>query len=462
MATQEPYFTLKQVLQSIKKTLSERYVRTYWVKAEMHKLNQFPSGHCFPELLQKEDGKVVAQIGGKIWKAQFEVINKRFIEVAREPLKEDTTLLMLVKITFDEVYGLSLQILDIDPSFTLGELQKERAETLKKLKAENLINVNQLLPFPLLPKRIAVISAESSKGLSDFNQVLDQNAWGYTFFRMLFPAYLQGDVASASIIAALKKIESVKAHFDVVVIVRGGGGEVGLSCYNDYDLCRAIATFPLPVLTGIGHSTNMTVAEMIAFRNAITPTELGEFFIQSFHNFSVPLKDAVKTLKQQTRNLLRVHTHDLTMVSTNFQFIAQGRVKAEQQFLSNAGVGIRSGIRFHFLTQREVLNALRQNASHAGVRILERERESITRTTEKLGGSALLLLKHKANATAHMEQSVRLMDPVNVLNRGYSITMLNNKVLSESNRARTGDTIITRNATFEIKSTVIELKENHE
>ena len=174
----------------------------------MHKLNKYPSGHCFPELLQKEDGKIVAQISGSIWKHNFGRINQRFIDVVKEPLKEDTTLLMQVKVSFHETYGLSLKILDIDPNFALGELQRERQETLKKLKAKGLINTNQQVPFPLLPKRVAVISAESSKGLSDFMQVLDRNEWGYSFFTMLFPSYVQGDMAADSIIKQLENIKN--------------------------------------------------------------------------------------------------------------------------------------------------------------------------------------------------------------------------------------------------------------
>ena len=196
-------FTLKQVVSSIKKTIEDRYHSTYWVKAEMHKLNLYPSGHAFPELVQKEGDKIVAQINGNIWKTQFTQINKRFIEVVKEPLSEGTNLLLCVKIVFNESYGLSLQIIDIDPSYSLGELQKQRDETLKKLADLGILNNNQNLPFPLLPKRIAVISAESSKGLSDFMHMLEESKNKYTLQTHLFPAYLQGDVAVNSIIHAL-------------------------------------------------------------------------------------------------------------------------------------------------------------------------------------------------------------------------------------------------------------------
>jgi len=152
MSDSRQIFSLKQVVSSIRKTIEERYQSNYWVKAEMHKLNLYPSGHAFPELVQKEEGKIVAQINGSIWKQNFQRINQRFIEVVREPLKEGTTLLLNVKVTFNETFGMSLQILDIDPSYTLGELQRERQETLLQLKKEGLLNLNQQLDFPLLPQ----------------------------------------------------------------------------------------------------------------------------------------------------------------------------------------------------------------------------------------------------------------------------------------------------------------------
>ncbi|MCF8434922.1 MAG: exodeoxyribonuclease VII large subunit, partial [Crocinitomicaceae bacterium] len=200
MSENRQIFSLKQVVSSIRKTIEERYQTAYWVKAEMHKLNLFPSGHAFPELLQKENDKIVAQINASIWNHNFQRINKQFIEVVKEPLKEGTTLLLQVKVVFHETFGLSLQILDIDPNYALGELQREREETLKKLQAERLINANQQLDFPLLPQRVAIISGDTSKGLSDFMKVLNNNPWGYQFFTMLFQAYLQGDVAAPSII----------------------------------------------------------------------------------------------------------------------------------------------------------------------------------------------------------------------------------------------------------------------
>lgn len=480
MSDERQIFTLKQVALSIKKTIEERYHQTYWVKAEMHKLNLYPSGHCFPELLQKEDGKIVAQMTASIWNHNYQRINKRFVEVVKEPLREDSTLLMQVKIVFHETYGLSLQILDIDPNYALGELQRERQETLMRLKKENLLNLNQSLPFPLLPKRIALISADTSKGLSDFRKVIDSNPWNYNFFTFLFQAYLQGDVAVASIQEQLKRIEKVKDHFDVVVIVRGGGGEVGLSCYNNYELCKAIASFPLPVLTGIGHSTNLTVAEMVAYQNAITPTELGDFLIQSFHDFSIPVKDAIKTIRTYAKNTLEHSKNALNSEVKLFKNVTSQRLNETKNLLVNASTSVKSNVKFTLLREREILlnshksikRSVKDGFLTASTRIstlsetvgknvlfeiktkrteLERNVELISKTTN----NSMLLQKNKLQ---QLEQSVKLMDPIQVLKRGYSITTFNGKTISEKNKIEKGMTIFTKTYFGEIESEIIDFK----
>jgi len=462
VSDQTQIFTLRQVVSSIRKTIEERYNREYWVKAEMHKLGQTRAGHCYPELVQKEDGKIVAEMRGTIWKHSFDRINARFMEVVKEPLKEDTTLLMKVKVNFHEIYGISLQILDIDPNYSLGELQRERSETLKKLQKENLLNANQKVDFPLLPKRVAIISAESSKGLSDFMQVIEGNDWNYSFFTMLFPATLQGDQAEHTIIAQLENIRRVQDHFDIVVIVRGGGGEVGMSCYNNYNLCKAIASFPMPVLTGIGHSTNLTVAEMVSYRNAITPTELGDFLIQAFHEFSVPIKDAVKSIKTHSLQSLEMSKMTLAHISTTFSAAATGELSKQKFVLQEFRSGLLSGTQKTFGFNKERIRRLEQSTVSAGRLMIQEQRNGLRRLTEQLPfhSNAHILKEH--NNVDRLEQSIRLMDPINVLNRGFSITTFEGKTINVSNKVKAGDKISTRTANFTIESEVTSNKEENE
>lgn len=461
MSENRQIFTLKQVVGSIRKTIEERYQQTYWVKAEMHKLNLYPSGHAFPELVQKENDKIVAQIAGSIWNHNFQRINKQFIQVVKEPLKEGTTLLMQVKVAFSETFGLSLQILDIDPNYSLGELQRERDETLKKLQAERLLNLNQQLEFPLLPQRIAIISADTSKGLSDFMKVLDNNPWNYHFFTLLFQAYLQGDVAAPSIIAQLKRIEKVKDHFDVVVIVRGGGGEVGLSCYNNYDLCKAIATFPLPILTGIGHSTNMTVAELVAFRNAITPTELADLLLQTFHDFSVPVQEARKALRTYSNRLLELNKQVFSSEIKHFKNSANLYLNEAKNGLFQTSQQYKNEAKTVLLRNKEyIAYAQKESVSHSK-RLLKIERDKIGEITTMLPQRSLQTLEAEKRNLNQQESMIRLMDPRNVLKRGFSITTVDGKTINAQMPLSEGSLIQTISYDLTLTS-IIQKIEKHE
>lgn len=458
--SEKQVFTLQQVVRSIKKTLEDRYTQNYWVKAEMHKLNRYPSGHAFPELVQKDENKIVAQITGTIWKQQLERINTKFIEVVKEPLREGTSLLLLVKINYSETFGLGLQILDIDPSFSLGELQKQREETLRKLAKEGLLNLNQKLHFPLLPKRVAIISADSSKGLSDFLQVLQENEKSYFIFTHLFNAYLQGDVAVQSIISALKKIKRVKDHFDIVIIVRGGGAEVGMTCYNNYDLCKAIAEFPLPVLTGIGHSTNLNVAEMVSFRNEITPTKLAEFLLQTFREF-----------EQETKRLNReMIAHSLQLIDkTKQDFNGQVRIfkHASLRFtdslkneLNQQIIELKNTTRYFLKNENDAILSLKNDYRIVTKEIITAERNTLSLISKPIKGSLLHFFERKESDLEQLEKTVNILNPSNVLQRGYSLTLLNGKILSAKNKPKKGDLIESKTNSLTLFSRVEKTSDN--
>jgi len=457
--SEKQIFTLHQVVKSIKKTLEDRYTQTYWVKAEMHKLNRYPSGHAFPELVQKENDKILAQITGTIWKQNLERINSQFINVVKEPLKEGTSLLILVKITFSETFGLSLQILDIDPSYSLGELQRQREETLKRLLKEGLLNQNQQLEFPLLPKRIAVISADSSKGLSDFMQVLEGNENRYQFFTFLFPAYLQGDVAVQSIVNALEKIKKVQAHFDVVVIVRGGGAEVGMTCYNHYDLCKAIAEFPLPILTGIGHSTNLNVAEMIAHRNEITPSKLAEFLIQTFREFDQEVKDAQKLIFQYSNKVLQHANHAFDSQMRMFKQVASSYTLRIKKEIDNEKQNIIRSAKTVLKIQNDRLNYFQNEFGHVAKRNLTFNHNQLTQLKNLLKPNANRILEKNYKDITQIEKTVRILSPENILKRGYSITLFKGKTVSENNQPTPSEEIVTITADFKLISLIDEINQ---
>ena len=409
-------FSLYEVTKSIEKTLASRYGSPFWVKAEMIRLNHYKhSGHCYPDLVEKKEGRVIAQIRATLWADNYERINRRFLKITKEPLKDGITIMFSARINYHPVHGLSLHILDIDPSFTLGEMEREKQEAIAKLQQEGVFYLNKEMPFPLLPQRIAVISVETSKGYADFISVIENNPWEYRFFHMLFPSLLQGEDAVPSIIKQLERIRKVKSHFDVVTIIRGGGGDVGLSCYNNYYLAKEVATFPLPVLTGIGHSTNETVVEMVANQNNITPTKLAEFLIQSFHNLSVPLKE-----KQEK----------ITEIAGQLIYDAQTSINRQSEYLA-----------------------------HLSRNILENNHNRLTHLVSTQNIHLKNFLSAQRKELEQIENKISILNPANVLKRGYSMTFLNNKSLTEATTVKEGDQITTRLFKGEIISIVQSKKE---
>jgi|LauGreDrversion4_2_1035121.scaffolds.fasta_scaffold51783_3 exodeoxyribonuclease VII large subunit len=433
-------FTLKQVAQSIRKTLESRYERTYWVKAEIYKMNLFPSGHAFPELVQRTDGKIVANLSGVIWKTNYGRISKQFEATVKEPFSEGKEVLMLVKITFSEVYGLSLHITDIDPSYSLGALHKLKLETIDALNKLGILQKNQSLSLSL-PKRIAVISAESSKGLSDFMQVLSASQSQIGISTFLFNATVQGDQAVESILQAFNKIERVRQYFDAVVIVRGGGAEVGMSCYDDFKLCKRIAEFPLPVLCGIGHSTNLTVAEMVAYSHAITPSVLASDLLQEFElklnelhaictNLNLVqsklLTNIKNTFNQTVSKINGVTKWRFERINNQLNTIEQRSIQEAKQILS-----------FHkqYISSSPIAIQTLVKKSHQ----IEHHRRTMLQ--QQLTFTMNRMVDKNGTMIESLEKQVQLMSPSAVLARGFSIARSNGKAVLSKTELRPGTMI---------------------
>ena len=453
-------FSLLEVTNSIKKTLEQRYKTAFWIKAEMNKLNHYSqSGHCFPEIIEKADGKIIAQIKSTIWRDDYQNINRNFLRILKEPLKDGIKILFLAKISFDSTFGLSLQIIDIDPQYTLGDLENEKRETIQKLKLEGIYDQNKKLELSLLPQRIAIISDKTSKGFGDFIDVIDKNSWNYKFFHFLFPSMLQGDKAVIGIMAQLERIKKVIPHFDAVAIIRGGGGDVGLSCYNNYELAKEIALFPIPVITGIGHVTNETVCEMIAHTNAITPTKLAEYLIQKFHNFSVPIQKAKEKIVDKSRRLLSEENAKLESELKLFRSITVSILNSNENQIINASYAIQQQSQFIVKNNHEKLNVLQAKTSIASTFTLNNLKVAVIQYQEKLELQPLLYLKNSELALENIEKNIQIMDPINVLKRGFSITYSNGKAVKEVSKLEKDAAITTVLFNGTIESTITTIKE---
>ncbi|GAA4134704.1 exodeoxyribonuclease VII large subunit [Sphingobacterium kyonggiense] len=433
-------FTLSEVSRSIQKTIAERYKSLYWIKAEMNKLNHYShSGHCYPELLEKKDGKIIAEMRSILWKMDYHRINRQFIEILGEPLREGITMLFQAGISYDPLYGFSLKIVDIDPTFVLGELEKEKRASILKLKQEGLFDANRLVPFPMVPKRLAIISVETSKGLSDFYKIINGNPWGYRFSTTLFPALLQGDKSIPSIIRQLEVIAERMENYDAVAIIRGGGGDVGLTSYNNYFLAKAIAIFPLPVLTGIGHSTNETVSEMVAYKNAITPSELADFLIQKFHNFALPVDEATERIVRAARKLFeQEHLHLNELVNA-----------------------INWNSKTQLLKNKTQLEQSAQQLLRGSKLLLKQELSQLQQMSQEMQRMSKVLLKNGNTSLLQIERLIGMLNPIHVLKRGYSIVRIDGKAVHQLDQVEVGSTLYIQVEDGQIESTVTQKIENH-
>ena len=289
------YCTLSQLLSAVKEGVEDLFPESLWVKAEIREWSPRANGHCYLTLSESADGRQVAEARAVIWKWNYLPLVKFFSEMAGEPLRAGITVLMRVSVNFSPMYGLSLHVEDVDPAFTVGERALERKKTVEKLAAGGYLEMQKELALPELPCRLAVISSSTAAGLRDFLRHLDDNPWGYKVETELFEARMQGEEAPASISAAISAVGD--SGFDAVLILRGGGSETDLSCFDDYDLAVAVALCPMPVLTAIGHEKDNHVVDEVACVSVKTPTALADFILDRFARAEARLDELASVVK---------------------------------------------------------------------------------------------------------------------------------------------------------------------
>ncbi len=448
-------YSLFDITESITRMFRKHYAMPFWIRAEISKLNLYPhSGHCYPDLVDRQQGKVRAQVRGIIWRDDLFEITRKFESVTRESFREGINIMFLAYVRFSSEYGLSLQITDIEPLFTLGELAREKLLTIERLKKEGLFNQNKLLEMPLLPARLAVISAETSKGYSDLKVTLENNVSGYRFHLTMFHALLQGNGAVESIRRQLLAIQAQKHLFDAVLIIRGGGDETGMSCYDNYALASLVAGFPIPVITGIGHSTNETVAEMVAAINKITPTAVAHYLIGRFDEFSHRIGNAAAMLEVSARLILQTASDRFAKASEDFVDAAFELIKNEQQHTDMLGREIRDNVNATVFNHRIALSRYETGISTGPARILMQSDAKIAEIQRMVQVHKNHFIKQQIDQLNHTEGKVKLLDPVNVLKRGFSITRLNGKALKGNAKPAAGDELETETLSGKIFSTV--------
>lgn len=396
----------------VRRSLEQCLPDEYWLQAELSDVRSNASGHCYLEFVQKDPrgNNLIAKARGTVWANVYRLLKPYFEEATGQLFTSGIKVLVKVTVGFHELYGYSLTVQDIDPTYTLGDMARRRREILMQLEEEGVLTLNKELDLPLLPQRIAVISSATAAGYGDFSHQLQHNARGFFFYTELFPALMQGNQVEESVLAALDEVLARIKEFDAVVIIRGGGATSDLSGFDTYLLAAACAQFPLPIITGIGHERDDTVIDSVAHTRVKTPTAAAELLISRMEEASDRLEDLTDRLYAGALYRLEQERKRLTAYTARIP---------SQAILRLSGARMR-------------LQAAKTGLLHGAGSLLARRRHRLE-----------LLQNHVADAS-----------PDKLLKRGYSLTLKGGKAVRDAASLREGDELTTRFHNGEVTSIV--------
>lgn len=402
--------TLQEFNNRIKRLLADPSVMNCWVVAETTdvRINQ----HCYLQLLEKnpKTGATVAKIKAIIWGNQFRFLNARFKQVTGRDIGNDMKIMVCLSVNYSPQYGLTVVINDINPEFTLGDMERQRQEILNRLTQEGIIGQNKTVPVPPVLQRIAIVSAAGAAGYGDFMKQLTDNKYGVCFYPCLFQATMQGVKTVPTVLAALDKVEQNQHLFDCVVIIRGGGGTEELNSFDNYDLARRVATFPLPVIVGIGHERDITVLDYVAGIRVKTPTAAAEHIILQAANALAHIGDLSNQVVSIARDYIARAKEQLSYYAGNLPIMAQRIIDTNTLRLQN----FIQNIPLHVQRRIEGENAQ-----------LARQKDAIKNAVAQV----------KMKETMRLEalgDKIELLSPRKVMARGYTLTTCEGKIMTDA------------------------------
>lgn len=424
--------TLYELNGLVRQTLRLTLDTPYWVCAEISELRV--NRHCYIELVQKDDygSSMIAKARAQIWASRWSMLSAMFERATGQRLAPGLQVMVQVEVTFHELYGFSLNIIDIDPTYTLGDIAKRRREIMQQLREEGVIDMNKELPLPRLLQRVAVISSASAAGYGDFCNQLHGNRRGLAFVTQLFQASMQGANTDVSIIAALDRIAAQADLWDIVVITRGGGATSDLNCFDSLELAENVAQFPLPIITGIGHERDDTVIDMVAHTRVKTPTAAAEFLIHHQEMELDTLENLYESILSEAASMLSEEKNRLKTLSSQLPLISS-------QFTAKA--------RLHLV---QLLNSVESMCSQ----ITAREDRRLAALDNKLPMLAPMLLSREKARLEMADVKISSADPQRILNLGFSITRIKGKAVRNASCVKEGDVITTTLASGTVTSTV--------
>ena len=430
--------TLREFNNRIKRLLNNPAVCNCWICADLSDVN-VRGGHCYLELLEKDErtGATVAKMRGIIWANRFAYLRQKFLQVTGQDLRSGMKVMLEVSVNYHEQYGISLIITDIDPSYTLGDMERLRREILARLKADGIIDMNKQLDFPAVPQRIAIVSAAGAAGYGDFMNQLHHNAYGLQFYTCLFPAVMQGKETVASVTAALDRINSHIDLFDCVVIIRGGGSTSDLNSFDDYNLAANVAQFPLPVVVGIGHERDVTILDYVACRRVKTPTAAAELLIGCGVEALARIDELRETIVSIAREYITEAQLQMQYLTSTIPLVAGNIVERNRARLQHIMQIVPLTAQSRIAQGNERLQFFLKQMQQASAQTIMREKMRLTAIYEK----------------------VQILSPQNTLRRGYSLTTVNGHAVTDASQLAAGDTITTHLANGTVTSTINKLSQ---
>lgn len=418
------YITLTQLQAGIKAAVAGNFPEPVWVRAEIHEMKVHANGHCYIELVEKGSGRDLfsAKVSAVLWRSRRSLVEAAFVQGTGRRLESGMTVLVQVRVQYSEVYGMSLSIEDIDPAFTLGEVEMARQMTIERLRKEGMMDMNRTLPLPRLPRRFALISSETAAGYGDFIHHLYDNGYGFRFYTRLYQAPMQGPAAPSGIIAAMDAVMAdvdAGEHYDAVLLLRGGGAVADLLCFDDYDLAVNIAQFPLPVMVAVGHERDTHICDMVAAVSVKTPTALADFIVRNFVDEDV----------------------FLTSLSDRLDTAIKSRYDSVKLILGGIARRLQSGTAMRCRLERSRMDILLLRIGKAMALTFNREGNSLDSVRIRLETAVNVRLKTENTRLDMLELRITKADPRNVLHAGQALVLLDGRPVESAAILAPGDRI---------------------
>ena len=450
------YISLSQLQSKIKLSI-ERNISAQWVLCDISDMKLNGAGHCYLELVEKNDSRGAipkAKVTAIIWKSNFTMINSFFMQKTGIKLGAGLKVMLLVEVNYHELYGLSLVIRDIDPSYSLGDIERIRRETIAQLTADGIIDMNKEHSLPIVIDRVAIISSPQAAGYGDFINHITNNDYGYSFDTKLFEAVMQGDGAENSIISALIDISNDIDSYDAVIIIRGGGSQSDLSCFNNYTLCSYIAQFPLPILTGIGHDRDQSVADIVSHTSLKTPTAVANFLVDTKREFENLLDSYHTAITTYLKIQLGDNREEIERLSTDLKISTLERTSKEKIKLERlfSTVEIRSKGLITEKHKELIYNSANLNSISKNK--ISRDRTILDNLYNSIVDKSKSMIVEQNHILELLDSQVGSYDTKHILNLGYSIATVNGKAIRSVKDAKKGDNIKIRVKDGDINSIV--------